>query len=57
MKLKTTTNKEKEKGKEKGDVVLVRAINTYRRNRGISPLILNFVARWSWVINFTERSL
>jgi hypothetical protein len=46
MKLNTTSNKEKEEGKEKGDVVLVRAINTYRGNRGISPLILNLVARW-----------
>ena len=45
MKLSTTTNKEKEEGKETGDV-LVRAMNTYRGNRGISPLILNLVARW-----------
>jgi hypothetical protein len=46
MKLSTTTNKEKKEGKEKGDFVLVRAMNTYRGNRGMSPLILNLVARW-----------
>jgi len=30
----------------KGKVVLVQAMMTYRRNRGITPLILNLGTRW-----------
>jgi hypothetical protein len=32
-------------------------MKTYRKGRGIDPLILNFGTIWRWVANFTPRSL
>ena len=32
-------------------------MKAYRGNRGIAPLILDHGTKWTWVINFTPRSL
>jgi hypothetical protein len=41
----------------KSKVFPVRAIEAYRRSRGIAPLILNLNTRWRSVVNFTPRLL
>jgi hypothetical protein len=32
-------------------------MKTYRGTRGIAPLILDHGTKWTWIINFTPRSL
>jgi hypothetical protein len=46
MEPKTAINREKEKVKEKDEIVPVRTIKTHRGSRRIAPLILNLCTRW-----------
>ena len=43
--------------KSKTTVVSVRTTKTYRRTRGIAPIILNLSTRWRWAVNHTLATL